>query len=337
MEVRQDNNIVSTIKTVEWLINNTTVSTFDPVGFTGYQRQIDETHCMGIVKYLKDHFLMPSAIICACDAYSDNSPLRIVDGQHRVEALRLLKRDNIERYNQIADYQLPVIVLVNVPIETEIDTFITINKTSKKVDTSLAFVLRNKLSHKYDDNLAMSKAEFIAVETARIFNEDSSYEIWNDRILYEGAIKQSQKFISLNSYVRATRVLINALSRCRIISLDWHTKEQAQTLSYDVVTIINSIWSTVFKRWPVVFEGKTEERQIIQGSIGYTAITRSLVKQIKGKTFSSKEEALQYIEQTVMKFNADDKDWLIGGIFSRYSSESGYRYVSECLLTNDNK
>lgn len=77
---------------------------------------------------------MPSAIICACDNDTQKKiNLRIVDGQHRVHAFRQFRELYGDKYNEIKAMQVPVIVLENVDQSTEIETFITINKTSKKL------------------------------------------------------------------------------------------------------------------------------------------------------------------------------------------------------------
>ena len=148
--ISQDTNIklIGTKKSVGWLANNTEVSVFDPISFKGYQRQIDERHCERIVKFLENDFFLPTPIICAIDTeFSDTtSPLRVVDGQHRIYALKMIKRDNYKRYNEIENLEIPVIVMAGVDEKLEIETFININKTAKKVDTSLALVLRNKIN-----------------------------------------------------------------------------------------------------------------------------------------------------------------------------------------------
>ena len=139
-------NIIQTRKTVDWLVNHTRVNVFNPMTFEGYQRSIDKKHCAKIVDYLSREFFLPTSIICASrKEYTEDAQLYIVDGQHRVEALRLLREEYPARYKQVKDYELSVIVLEKAEEEVEIDTFITINKTSKKVDTSLAYVLKNRI------------------------------------------------------------------------------------------------------------------------------------------------------------------------------------------------
>ena len=335
INITQENHrIVSTSKTIDWLVNNTTVSTFDSVSFEGYQRQIDEKHCLKIVDYLKKTFWMPSAIICACDKeYTDDVQLRVVDGQHRVQAFRLLNTEDPSRFNEISHYEVPVVVLVNVPKEVEIETFITINKTSKKVDTSLAYVLKNKLSRQ-PENMAMSKSEYIAVEVARILNEESNSSLWNNAILYEGSVKQTDSMISLNSFVRATRVFVGLLDKLGVISLNWSTEDEASQQSRKVSKLIQEIWNTVAKKWPDLFNKSFEVRSIVQGSIGYTSITRTLVKLMRSEDLHDTESVISFCERIIMCMDVDSSNWYPGNVYSRFSSEAGYRFVSDDLIKN---
>ena len=95
IEIKQGNGLrlIQTKRTVDWLVNHTTVSVFDPIDFSGYQRSIDLKHCDKIVKYMLDNdFYFPTAITCAANGIiGEDTPLRIVDGQHRVEAFKQLQ------------------------------------------------------------------------------------------------------------------------------------------------------------------------------------------------------------------------------------------------------
>lgn len=331
--VQNGNEIVLTKRTIDWLTQNTDVCVFNPVSFNGYQRQIDEKHCEKIVTYLKSSDFLPSSIICACNAYADNGRLRIVDGQHRVHAFKMLKRDFPGRYTEICQTEIPVVVLVGVQLATEIQTFITINKTSKKVDTSLAFVLKNKLSKEGDD-MVMPRAEYISVEVAQKLNEDESNKKWTNRILYEGNIKKSNCYISLNAFVRATRILVNTLNQIGYISLAWNAEtkkeyvDETATKTYD---LIRQIWYCVYLKWPEMEENSFEDRLILQGSIGYTAIARTLVKLIKENGIGA-GEVESFIKKTILSFNVPYEQWTRKGSFSKYSSETGYRLVSDTLI-----
>ena len=326
------NSLVITSKTIDWLVNNTSVRLFDPIRFEGYQRQIDEKHCQKIVNYLKDSCFLPSAIICSCAAFTDTAHLFIVDGQHRVRAFKMLEHTIPERYAAIKDVEIPVVVLVNVPMEVEINTFITINKTSKKVDTSLAYVLKNKIS-KGDADMAMPRAEYIAVEVAVRLNEEGIDSSWTNKILYEGSVKQSNCYISLNAFVRATRVLVNTLNQIGYVNLQWdnNTKEGEVEKNTDKVTsLIYKIWQAVYQRWPELKDVSFEEKQVLQGSIGYTAIMKTLVRMIKKEGVSA-VDVEQFMSKTIMSFGVSYEQWTKKGSFSSYSSEAGYKIVSEAL------
>jgi len=95
--------------------------------------------------------------------------------------------------------------------------------------------------------------------------------------------------------------------------------------------LIRHIWYCVYLKWPEMREASFEDKQILQGSIGYTAITRTLVKMIKEKGISAGEVEL-FIKETILSFNVPYEQWTQKGTFSKYSSESGYRLVSYTLI-----
>ena len=331
---QNENQLVITSKAIDWLVNNTHVRVFNPISFDGYQRQIDVTHCQKIVDYLKKDSFLPTAIICACDGvFTEGTLLRIVDGQHRVRAFEMLRQEDPNRYDMIKNQQIPVIVMVGVLLKTEIQTFITINKTSKKVDTSLAYVLKNKLSDP-NETMVMSRAEYIAVEAAKILNEDDKDDIWFDRILYEGNVKKSNCYISLNAFVKASRVLVNTIYQVGLIDLEWNSatsEEDVARIATKTADLIQFTWEMVYRKWPELRNASFEEKQVLQGAIGYTAITRTLVKRIRQEHVSS-DVIEPFISQVIQSFSVPYYKWTKGGEFSMYSSESGYRFVSDALM-----
>lgn len=328
-------DLLQTKKTVDWLVNNTSVSVFSPINFKGYQRQIDEKHCMKIVEFLKRDFFMPTAIICATDHdFTDTSKLRIVDGQHRVNAFKILKESESQRYAQIKAYEIPVIVMANVNENIEIDTFITINKTSKKVDTSLTLVLKNKMNkYSTSEDLTMPKAEYIAVELAQRLNyTEESNNIWLDKILFEGNPKNTSQLISLNAFVKSTRVLLNYMARKHLISLDWNNQKEITDCIDKCYKIITAVWFILQNKWPDLFHSDLEKRRIIQGAIGYTSINKTLIELLSRTSFTDEYSFIYEFEIQIKQMAIDSDKWLPGGIFSKYSSESGYSIVARELL-----
>lgn len=323
--------IVQTKRTVDWLVKQTEVAVFDPISFDGYQRQIDQKHCRSIVKYLLDNEYMPSSIICACDGdYSEDKTLRVVDGQHRIEAFKILRNEYPERYFQLKDCEIALNVLLNPDKEKEISVFININKKTKKVDTSLAYVLRSKLTKAGED--AMSRAEYLAVEVACKLNETGVCDYWTNRILFEGNLRSSECYISLNAFVRATRVFINLLEKSEIIRFHWYSREELAGQIQTITNIIVNMWHSIYQRWPEMCNAPLEDKQVLQGSIGYTAILRSIVKVLRQHDFSTIADAERIIDDTIMSFNIPSSNWRKNGYYANYSSETGYKIVSEDLL-----
>lgn len=325
---QEDKKLVQTTKTVDWLVNNTHVFVFDPVKFKGYQRDININHCSKIVKFLQNNFYLPTSIICACDEdFQENTQLRIVDGQHRIEAFKKLQESNPKRFEEIKNYEISVIVMEKVDINEEIDTFITINKTSKRVDTSLAFVLKNKINSKFaSDNLNISKFDYISVEVAESMNQHSDY--WSNSISFTGAANiRKSEFISLNSFVKATRRLISILDKKNIIDVSWENSDQVEECVKEVYEIINKLWENVVLKWPNLFKKNENYLKIIQGPIGYSSIIRFVSNEIKLQNNLTKDNLEIFIEEIINSISLKDEVWYPGNMFSKFTSESGYNII----------
>ncbi len=359
MSIHQERtDILYDKKSVDWLVDHTSVRVFNPVTFDGYQRKIDEKHCNDLVRYLtsQDHtFFLPTAIICATDNtpeakdYSDDpeQKLFIVDGQHRVEAFRRVKNYAPERYSKIKDFYLPIIVLNKVDISLEIDTFITINKTSKRVDTSLALVLKNMINSGAAEDLSIPRRDYIAVEVARALNGDGDCAIesklWNNRIKYDGPTKTTMQLLTLNAFVKSARALLRSLETEELIKLEWQNEEEANALIRVLANTINKIWDGVQLKWSPVFpdynnndDEDIAKRRIIQGSNGFTSINRFLVMMIKKSNdwLPNLDVFAFQASQWIGAINKDYTAWLPGGEYSIYNSERGFSIVAQDLYKN---
>ena len=329
--------IIHDIKTVDWLVENTKVRTFDNINFTGYQRQVNENHVSNIVKYLKENpFYLPTSIICAADEnVTNDTALNIVDGQHRVEAFKKLKEIDLEKYNSIKNYELSVVILEKPSEALEVDTFITINKTSRKVDTSLAYVLKNKINKNKTSStdLTIAKKEFLAVELAINLNSDKN-SLWYNRILLEGnPTRNSNETISLNSFVKSAQMLISYLNKYNIIEISWKNDEELNKIINAIKDIYFKIWDAVKIKWPNLFKEESINNSVLQGTIGVSAINKYIILQLKNKNKNySLEEFISEVAYWIENINISQDEWYKGNRFSQFSSAAGFNIVANMLL-----
>ncbi len=117
-----------------------------------------------------------------------------------------------------------------------------------------------------------------------------------------------------------------------IIIYEWYSKDDVEKVTEKSTWLIDFIWKQVQLRWPELFSSKDEDRRIIQGSIGYTAITRTIVKLMRDANIKTDDAFCGFVRDVVMSFNVSHEKWMSKGVYSKYSSESGYKIVSDELL-----
>lgn len=324
-------------KTVDWLVNNTEVRTFDKISFTGYQRKVNINHVNKIVEYIKNNdFFLPTAIICSTDEeYQENIRLFIVDGQHRIEAFKQIRDKYPDKFEDLRNLEVGIIVL-NKPTESEeVNTFITINKTSKKVDTSLAYVLKNKITRQNegDGSIEFSKREFLSVELAILLNETEG-GIWHNRILLEGnPTNKSFETVSLNSFVNSMKSLINHLNNGNIIKTDWKNEEELKSILALINDIYVNLWNQIQYKWPKQLETDYINKSVLLGTIGVSSINKYIIMQLRANSnINDLKELKNRIKKWIQNLNIDSDDWSKGNKFSRFSSASGFNIVAKILF-----
>jgi DGQHR domain-containing protein len=130
------------------------VETLDPEDSNdrGYQRLLNTARAKKLADYIvkgqdsRDAFL-PTSVFLATDKsvtfnVSDNTieidtslvgPFSVVDGQHRLEGLRMAA----ERDPRVHDFELPVNIAINLPQIHQMCHFLIVNTTQKSVDKSV--------------------------------------------------------------------------------------------------------------------------------------------------------------------------------------------------------
>lgn len=127
----------------------------------GYQRLLNEGRAKKLADYIvsgqetKDAFL-PTSIFMATDKdiqfnHSSNTieidvskvgPFNIVDGQHRVEGLRMAAARN----PQVSEFEIPVNIAINLSEIEQMCHFLIVNTTQKTVEEGIAQRIRARLT-----------------------------------------------------------------------------------------------------------------------------------------------------------------------------------------------
>jgi DGQHR domain-containing protein len=131
----------------------------------GYQRLLNKSRAKKLAAYIlsgqedKDAFL-PTSVFMATEkniqfnswdhtiviSLNETCPLSIVDGQHRVEGLRMAA----EKDERVLDFEFPVNIAINLSEIEQMCHFLIVNTTQKTVDEGIAQRIRARLTQKID-------------------------------------------------------------------------------------------------------------------------------------------------------------------------------------------
>ena len=216
------------------LPNFYSVETLDPDNDSdkGYQRLLNNSRAKRLADYIidgqetKDAFL-PTSIFMATDKnidfnVGDNTieidldlvgPFSIVDGQHRVEGLRMAA----EKDNRVLDFEVPVNIAINLPKIAQMCHFLIVNTTQKSVEKGVEQRIYQRLTQaleiedipklprwisktigKGEDDLALQYVDFL--------NSDNESPWFNkikmaNQQTNEGSVNQQSFVKSIKKYV----------------------------------------------------------------------------------------------------------------------------------------
>jgi DGQHR domain-containing protein len=174
----------------------------------GYQRTLSLGRVQAIAKFVqRKKTAIPSAIIVCFDEGdfdAESGVLSIpsgkdvgwvIDGQHRLAGCHAAAQEGV-------DIELAVVGFVGLDEKKQIEQFVTINRESKNVPTSLYLDLLKKLPFKNAADSAKERATDIATQLRR--DEDS---VFFERIAITSSPKDGQ--ISLVNFVRKIAPLVS--------------------------------------------------------------------------------------------------------------------------------
>ncbi len=311
---------------------------------TGYQREISLARVNKLVDDLrKKQVDLPTALLLNLrefhaernltkdgDQYSfcpDGSPLYIVDGQHRIEALSRLVQENAAQWS---DFEVPFVCMLGATELEEMEEFYIVNSTAKSVRTDLAFDLLKQRAENdpavYDSLLERGQAW--RVEAQGIAEELARTAKWVGRIRFPGEEKGATTIGSSGMVGSLQDLLANtffgSISRGNRIQ------------------ILDAFWKGVSAVLPEAFEDP--ERFVIQKSTGVQVMHRVLIPALEylrstGKSLISPNSYEEALRGPLTELEGDTRDggvakgtefWRSGpeGAAGSFSSNAGRRVLT---------
>jgi DGQHR domain-containing protein len=194
------------------------VSRRNPAEDTGYQRLFVDSHINNIKKYFDSGKCIPvSTLVTFIGAKFTNGEIRIhtqpekgwiIDGQHRWLAAKQLSSEIL----------LPIIALIDLPVTTQIEHFVTINREAKGVPSSLYLDLLKNLPK---EKTAGDRAKERATDIARLLNTDEESPFYG-KIVVLTSPKRGE--LSLTNFVRKVEPIIRKGAALASFKVDTQVK-----------------------------------------------------------------------------------------------------------------
>ena len=301
----------------------------------GYQREPETTRSKGFARHISSAEISPPSIIANIRdgdkdkvryekghlEIPDEVSLWLVDGQHRVNGLKMLIETAGEKF---ADIQLPVVIMFGQPVYEEAKQFVVVNRYQKKVRTDLGErFLQKALVEEGMQNLTYKRyatgIEWIpnAIEAVDALNNDH-HSLWHNKIKLPNEPKGTT-VVSQKAFSDSLKPLL---------------KEDATYFGKKanfIAPILNSYWEAIRELNPKVFDDP--ENHVMQKTTGVVVLHSIMPRllQIIGKENPQKSDFLHVLSK--IKSLKDTYKWSSpDGTYSKMTGQKGFMLIKLELL-----
>lgn len=366
IKVSQDQiEIIITALNIEQLIQFTEADIYNKrKNQNGYQRPINKTHIRALIDYIKNeqYSILPTSMVMATDKntaiFEDNifsfeGSLRIVDGQHRIEAIRRiieeLKEERMyneyeseeinEQLNNILTWEFPVnIMLLNKNDKwdryVEIRSFVDINKKGKTVTTDLADSNIEKIRKELNELPQKQAIHQISLSVAKKLLDDKE-SVWFE-CMKVGDGEDINKIIGIGQFSKSIISVSREVLYKKYGKNKFYTDYEINDVTKELYYVLKEYWEFICKKWSMAFEYNKGNFRVnfdfcIQKGIGVFPLHKLLTTSFIDS--DNLNNALRLTMGILMenKSNVVDEDWSVGSTFSSYSSGSGYAKIHKIL------
>ncbi|OBJ76036.1 hypothetical protein A5656_28000 [Mycobacterium gordonae] len=316
---------------------------------TGYQREVQTARVNRLMKDLRARRVdLPTLILVNLRNFdpelhlaegpdglklvlNDRDKLYVVDGQHRVEALRRLLEEDHERW---ADVEIPIGCMLGATEREEIRMFYVVNSTAKSVRTDLAYDLL-KQQAECDPGVMEGLTE--TGETWKVRGQqlvedlERSSQLWRGRVRFPGD--------TVGETTIGSAGLVNSLKPLLSTPYFGAISESNQ------LGILSAFWKGIEDVIPEPFGDST--RYAIQKSVGVQVLHTILISVLElirsqGGSVLEPESYRKALDNALTVMEGENRNgdvvrgsdfWLAGadGAAGMYSSNAGRRVLTAKL------
>lgn len=284
-----------------------------------------------------DVVLSPSGTI----TLKSSNPLPLVDGQHRTKGFELAIIQ--KGLTEFADYEIPVVIMLDVNKTTEMVQFRIVNGEQKSVRTDLVNMILTQLAATEGD-AALNESDHWKVIASLIVKKlnDSDHSPWKDKIVMpdqrayskeEIAAEPGRKHLRVaraTSFMTANKPVINFFDT---ILPSASLNERAAAISDTLL----AFWGALNKHVPDCFDDA--DNYVMQKTPGIFAITQFALNLMKtmypAQVKFTKEEFSERI--ALCEDLIDPNYWNVGadgaprGDAAKYGSMKGFKELGDLL------
>lgn len=309
--LRDGTRIVTGVVTAGQLVDRYVIPRRDFRKKSGYQREVSTARVNRLANDLAAGRVdLPTALLMNMRDFEESkhlvkrdgsyflrvgdAPLYMVDGQHRVEALRKLATDDPEKWDA---FEIPFVCMLGANEFQEMEQFYVVNSTAKSVRTDLALDLlkqRAESDPKIMEGLIETGESWKVKAQTLVERLEKTSSVWQGRIRFPGEPKGATT-ISSSGMVASMKQLL-ATPYFGNITTDNQLK------------VLSAFWSGVRQVIPEAFADPTE--YAIQKSTGVMVFHALLVTVIEvirsnGSSVIDPEAYVRVLKEPLLELEGD--------------------------------
>lgn len=326
----------------------------------GYQRQPEMARVKKFANWLKNEkeagaVRMPTAILLSSRgtdiALSPNGTITIkshnklplVDGQHRMRGFDYAISE--KGLTDFADYEVPVVIMMEIDKIGEMRQFNTVNGTVKSVRTDLVNMILTQLADR-EGIQAVREAEHwkVVVSKAVSLLNTEKGSPWEDQIVMPNSRSYSNEEIAEHPELAHRRVVratsfMTSLKPVEAYLADHHSNanESLDSRAERLAKVISEYWAAIREKMPECFERANE--YVLQKSTGVFAL-HMLCKQLlrdmhTGRRPWTKQHFLEMLADSAEL--SDPSFWAVGsdegtrGEGAKYAGMKNFAELAELI------